>query len=84
MSQDVVAVDYLDREMLKEQGSSTVSWASYIGSAADYGVGTNDPTKMEIISITDPSGESTTTIIPASSGVTLCRVAVIEDETASV
>ena len=84
MSQGIFAVDYLGREMLEEQGGRTVSRASHIDSAADYGIGTNDPTKMEIIGITDPSGESTTTTIPASSGVKLCRVAVVEDETASV
>jgi len=83
MSQDIVAIDYLGRAMLEEQGSSTVSWATYIDSAADYGIGTNDPTKMEIINITNPSGTMNIATTPASSGQTLGRVAVVEDETAS-
>ena len=83
MSQDIVAIDYLGREMLKEQGSSTVSWATYIDSAANYGIGTNDPAKMEIINITNPSGTMNVATTPASSGQTLGRVAVVEDESAS-
>ena len=83
MSQDVVAIDYLGRKMLEEQNSSTVSWATYIDSAADYGIGTNDPTRMEFINITNPSGTAEITSTPASSGITACKVAIIEDENAS-
>ena len=82
MSQDIVAIDYLGREMLKEQDSSTVSWATYIDSAANYGIGTNDPTKMEIINTTNPSGEMNVATTPASSGQTVAKVAVVEDENA--
>ena len=83
MSQDIVAIDYLGREMLKEKDSSTVSWATYIDSAANYGIGTNDPTFMEIINITNPSGKMNVATTPASSGQTLGRVAIVEDETAT-
>jgi len=55
LSQDIVAVDYLGREMLEEQNSSTVSWASYIDSGVNYGLGTNDPSQMDIINITNPT-----------------------------
>jgi len=82
MSQDIVAIDYLGREMLKERESSTVSWATYIDSAAEYGIGTNDPTKMELINITNPSGTINVVTTPASSGQTESKVAVIEDESA--
>ena len=83
MSQDIVAIDYLGREMLKEKDSSTVSWATYIDSAADYGIGTNDPTKMELINITNPSSDMSIATTPASSGETLGTVAIVEDETAT-
>lgn len=53
MSSDPVAVDYLGREILTEQGSSTVGMASYVDSAANYGIGTNDPEEMDIINISD-------------------------------
>ena len=55
MSQDIVAVDHLGREMLEEQNSSTVSWATYIDSAVNYELGTNDPSQMDIINITNPT-----------------------------
>ncbi|KAA3655674.1 MAG: DUF362 domain-containing protein [Calditrichaeota bacterium] len=55
MSKDIVAVDHLGRELLQEQNSSTVSWASYIDSAVNYGLGTNDPSQMDIINITNPT-----------------------------
>lgn len=83
MSQDTVAVDYLGREILREQESSTVEWATYIDSAADYGIGTNDPEKMEIVTITNPSTDNTIETTAASSGETLCRVVVAVDEDAS-
>jgi len=53
MSSDPVAVDYLGREILREQGSSTVYMASYVDSAANYGIGTNNPDEMNIINISD-------------------------------
>ncbi len=65
MSQDIVAIDYLGREMLEEQESSTVSWATYIDSGVDYGLGTNDPEQMEIIHITNPATGITTKNNPA-------------------
>ncbi len=82
MSPDIVAVDYLGREMLEEQNSSTVSWATYIDSAANYGIGTNDPTKIEIINVTNPSGEVNVATTPASSGQAVAKVAAVEDENA--
>jgi uncharacterized protein (DUF362 family) len=56
MSADTVAVDYLGRELLREQNSSTVEWATYIDSAADYGIGTNDPDLMDIIYVNNTTG----------------------------
>jgi uncharacterized protein (DUF362 family) len=83
MSADTVAVDYQGREILREYNSSTVEWATYIDSAADYGIGTNEPEKMEIVNILNPSGDKIVTTTPASSGETLCRVVIAKDETAS-
>lgn len=83
MSQDIVAVDYLGREILETNGSSTVSWATYIDSAANYGIGTNNPDEMEIVNITNPTGTMATNTIPAVSGSNPSRVVIVEDETAS-
>jgi uncharacterized protein (DUF362 family) len=49
MSSDPVAVDYLGRELLIKENSSTASKATYIDSAANYGIGTNNPNLMDII-----------------------------------
>jgi uncharacterized protein (DUF362 family) len=49
MSSDPVAVDYLGRELLKKEDSSTVNNATYIDSAPNYGIGINDPDLMDII-----------------------------------
>lgn len=84
MSADTVAVDYLGRELLREQDSSTVEWATYIDSAADYGIGTNDPEKMELINITNPSGDNTVEITAAASGETLSSVVIAEDDSAYI
>ncbi len=55
MSTDPVAIDYLGREILIDHNSSTVSMATYIDSAANYGIGTNDPNQMDIVNITNPT-----------------------------
>lgn len=83
MSQDTVAVDALGRELLEEQNSSTVEWATYIDSGVDYDLGTNDPTKMEVIEITNPSSENEVETVAASSGETISRVVIAEDDNAS-
>jgi len=84
MSPDTVAVDSLGREMLRDQNSSTIEWATYIDSAATtYGVGTNDLTKMEIVNINNPTGNKSIETVAATSGEKLCRVVIAYDETAS-
>jgi uncharacterized protein (DUF362 family) len=56
MGQDMVAVDYLGRKILQENGCNTISRAHHIDTAAaDYQLGTNDPASIEIINVTNPS-----------------------------
>ena len=55
-SQDVVALDYWGREILKDRGCNTISDAHYIDTAAqDYGLGTNDPAQMDVVNVPNPT-----------------------------
>ena len=55
-SQDVVAIDYQGRKLLQENGCATIDRAHHIETAAsDYRLGTNNPTEMEIINISNPT-----------------------------
>ena len=59
MSQDIVAVDYWGVQLLLDNGWNELSEAGYIETAAStYELGTNDPTEMDVITITNPSGAS--------------------------
>lgn len=52
MSKDIVAVDYLGRKILAENGCDTISRASHIDTAAEqYQLGRNDPSQMDIVNI---------------------------------
>lgn len=52
MSKDIVAVDYWGRKILAENGCKSIGKASHIDTAATkYKLGTNDPSRMEIIKI---------------------------------
>lgn len=51
MSADPIAVDYLGRELLIKEESSTVHKATYIDTATKYGIGTNNPKLMDLIEI---------------------------------
>jgi uncharacterized protein (DUF362 family) len=55
-SKDIVAVDYLGRSILSDNGCRTIAQAGHIDSAAtDYGLGTNDPQMMDQITILNPT-----------------------------
>ena len=56
---------------------------AYIDSAANYGIGTNDPDQMEIVNIVNPSGTGETTTTPAVLQDP-SRIVIVEDESASV
>jgi uncharacterized protein (DUF362 family) len=61
-SRDIVAVDYLGRSILSDNGCTTISQSGHVDTAAtDYGLGTNDPEQIELITILNP----TTAIHPA-------------------
>jgi uncharacterized protein (DUF362 family) len=61
-SKDIVAVDFLGRSILSDNGCTTIYRAGHVDTAAtDYGLGTNDPQLMEQITILNP----TTAIHPA-------------------
>jgi len=57
LSHDIVVVDYWGREILEERGCTTISQAHHIDTAAEapYNLGTNDPSEMDVINITDPT-----------------------------
>ena len=56
MSQDIVAVDYMGAELLKENGCTTTNMASYIATAANsYQLGTNNPNEIDVINIVNPT-----------------------------
>jgi len=58
ISQDTVAMDYWGREILEDNGCTTISRAHHIDTAAGdpYNLGTNDPGQMEVEHIVEPSG----------------------------
>ncbi|MCP4634590.1 MAG: DUF362 domain-containing protein [candidate division Zixibacteria bacterium] len=56
MSEDIVATDYICRELLEENGCNTIYRATHVDTAAeDYDLGNNNPDNMEIIDIFNPS-----------------------------
>jgi uncharacterized protein (DUF362 family) len=56
MSTDPVAADYQGKKLLIERGCQTAGIAYHIDVAATtYGLGTNDPAQMEIVTIVNPS-----------------------------
>jgi len=56
MSQDIVAVDYWGRQILAGNGCPTISRAHHIDTAAtDYGLGTNNPSRMDVVNISNPT-----------------------------
>jgi len=56
MSQDIVATDYWGRELLKENGWVDTGQSRHIETAVtDYNLGTNDPSQMDVVHITNPS-----------------------------
>jgi len=56
ISEDIVATDYIGRELLDENGCNTIGLATHIDTAAtDYDLGTNDPDEMDIINILNPT-----------------------------
>jgi uncharacterized protein (DUF362 family) len=63
MSADIVATDYWGRKLLADNGCTTTGDADHIDVAATtYGLGTNDPAKMDVVRIHNPS---TTGVEPA-------------------
>ena len=61
-SQDIVAADYSGRRLLEENGCKSTAGADHIDIAAtDYHLGTNDPSRMDQVKITNPSAEATRT-----------------------
>jgi len=58
MSEDIVAGDYVGRELLEDNGCNTIGQATHIDTAATvYDLGTNDPDEMEIIDIYNPTSD---------------------------
>ena len=59
MSTDIVAADYQGRKLLKDNGCTNTGDAGHIDTAATmYSLGTNDPTKMDIVTVSSPSSSS--------------------------
>lgn len=58
MSQDIVAVDCLGREILEDHGCTTTGISGHVDTAAEapYNLGTNDPGQMDVENISDTSG----------------------------
>jgi uncharacterized protein (DUF362 family) len=58
MSQDIVAADYQAREILADNGCTTLGDSHHIETAAGapYSLGTADPAEMEIVSVSQPAG----------------------------
>jgi uncharacterized protein (DUF362 family) len=56
MSTDIVAIDCVGRDLLEEKGCRNTDDAYHIDSAATmYALGTNDPSKIDIVNIMNPS-----------------------------
>ncbi|MDP6777155.1 MAG: DUF362 domain-containing protein [Candidatus Latescibacteria bacterium] len=59
LSKDMVATDYWGREILEDNGCTTTSYASHIDTAASvYRLGTNDPSQMDVVRLTNPTSQS--------------------------
>jgi hypothetical protein len=58
IGQDIVAVDYIGRQMLEDNGCVTTGAAHHIDTAAGapYSLGTSAPAQMDIITISNPAG----------------------------
>jgi hypothetical protein len=58
IGQDIVAVDYVGREMLADNGCTTTAMAHHIDAAAEspYNLGTSDPAQMDVVSISNAAG----------------------------
>jgi len=56
MSKDIVATDYVGTELLKDNNCTTTGNAHHISTAAQdpYNLGTDDPSQMDILNITNP------------------------------
>ena len=55
MSTDIVATDFLSSELLRENGCLTTNNATHIATAVTYGLGTNQPSQMDIVEIINPT-----------------------------
>jgi uncharacterized protein (DUF362 family) len=56
LCQDIVAIDYNIRKLLADNGCTTTKTATHIDTAAKtYNLGVNDPAKMDIINILNPT-----------------------------
>ena len=56
MSADVATADYWGRKLLTDNGATTTSYANHVDTAATtYGLGTNNPSNMEVIRLSNPS-----------------------------
>jgi hypothetical protein len=58
IGRDIVAVDYIGREILEDNGCTTTALAHHIDTAAGepYNLGTNAPAQMDVVSISNPAG----------------------------
>ncbi len=58
LSRDMVATDYWGREILRDNGCTTTSYATHIDTAArTFSLGTNDPSRMDVIRLTNPTSQ---------------------------
>ncbi len=55
ISSDIVAGDYQGRKLLQENGCNTTGQATHIDTAVSYGLGTNQPSQMDIVEMVNPS-----------------------------
>jgi hypothetical protein len=69
ISQDIVAADYWGREILEDNGCTTIATAHHVDTAAGapHNLGTNDPGQMDVEHIVDTSGTDS----PAYAGFAL-------------
>ena len=60
MSNDIVSVDFWERELLKVYGCQTLDRAGHIDTAAEapYSLGTKDPSQMDILTASDTISSS--------------------------
>jgi uncharacterized protein (DUF362 family) len=57
-STDIVAADYQGRKLLADNGCTTTGVATHIDTAATvYGLGTNNPAMMDVVSIHNPAAD---------------------------